>query len=72
MSKPKLGPTGKFPQGKMNEDDEGGIAIGITHTSTGQVVIDFGDQWIGMGVDEARLFSKSILEHADLAEKHLN
>lgn len=30
--KSALGATGKFPDGKLNKDDEGEIAIGITHS----------------------------------------
>lgn len=43
MPKMKFGATGKFPQGKLNEDDEGAIQIGIAFDPTKQIVmINFG------------------------------
>lgn len=50
----KLGATNTFPEGKLTEDDEGGIqfAVGV---KDGQVCLDFGKPiaWIGMNPDEA-------------------
>ena len=57
------GPTGKFPEGKLNDvDDEGELAIGIT-TSKGVVIVN-----IGLPPSEARQFAALILEHAKAAE----
>lgn len=53
----KLGATGRFPDGKLNEHDEGEIAIGIAHDAqTGKIVMNFGQPtaWIGFTKDQAR------------------
>ena len=49
-----FGATGKFPQGHLNEDDEGELKIGIG-VSEGKVVINFGTPvvWIGFDADQA-------------------
>lgn len=63
----KFGATGDFPQGQLNEDDEGGIAIGIAYDPTKNVVlINFGKPvvWLGMGPDEAVQFANMILAKA--------
>lgn len=61
----KLGPTGKFPRGKLNADDEGGIAIGVTSQDK-TVIINFGKEiaWIGMDKPQAIEFAKLIMRHA--------
>ncbi len=44
------GPTGKYPRGKLSEDDSGEIAIAIAaDPKTGTILIDFGKPtaWIG-------------------------
>src|SRR5262249_37071389 len=50
----KPGPTGKFPEGKIHESDEGelGIAIGFYE---GNVIINFGTpvKWFGLPPEEA-------------------
>jgi len=51
-----LGPTGKFPNGKLNDDDEGEITVAIAaDKAKGVVVIDFGKPtaWIGFTPDQA-------------------
>ncbi len=49
-----FGATGKFPQGHLNDEDEGELKIGIG-VSEGKVVINFGTPvvWIGFDVDQA-------------------
>jgi hypothetical protein len=61
----EIGPTKDFPQGKLNEDDEGGIDIAIGSES-GNVRIDFGEPtaWIAFPPDEALAFANLIVEHA--------
>ena len=63
----KLGKTGDFPEGKISEDDEGGLkmAVGIDGTNS-LVVIDFGTPvtWLSMGPDEALELAKKIEEDA--------
>lgn len=36
MDKDLLGATGKFPKGKMNDDDEGELKLGIAKDSEGK------------------------------------
>lgn len=61
-----FGPTGDYPMGKLNPDDQGGIQIGITHDETGTVIINFGTEvkWIGMPPDIASQLAQHILYHA--------
>lgn len=49
-----LGASGKFPQGFLNEDDEGEIKIAIT-TDGEKVIIAFGKEvsWIGFTKEQA-------------------
>lgn len=52
----KLGETGEYPQGKLNEADEGEIQIAIAaDKSKGKVIVNFGKEvaWIGMNSAEA-------------------
>lgn len=66
MTKNKPGPTGDFPQGKLNEDDEGGLQIGVT-TESGKVVIEFGIpvRWVAMAPDQAIELAKIITQRAE-------
>lgn len=67
VNMPPLGPTGAFPDGKLTENDEGELRIGIT-SHKGSVVLNFGKpvQSIGMTPKQARglirLLSKCALE----------
>ena len=57
---PGLGPTGQYPYGKLNPDDEGEIRIAIAHDPHNRtVVIDFGKPvaWIGLPPQHAREFA---------------
>jgi hypothetical protein len=50
----KLGPTGRFPEGKLTPQDEGELKffVGVKH---GKVVIQFGSpvSWVGMPPEKA-------------------
>jgi len=61
-----LGATGQFPEGKLNESDEGETRIAITHDK-GKVVIDFGTAtaWIGFTSTQAREIANALTHHAD-------
>jgi hypothetical protein len=65
MTDDKPGPTGDFPQGKLNQDDEGGIQIAIGSDS-GAVRIDFGKPtaWFALPPDEALALASVIVKHA--------
>ena len=64
-----LGPTGQFPQGQLNDDDEGEIRIGITNTG-GKVIIHFGKPtaWIGFTADQAIDIARALIENAAKAQ----
>lgn len=58
---PKLGATGEFPDGKLNEEDEGQLRLAIT-ARDGNVIIAFGKPvaWLAMPADEAAKFADAI------------
>lgn len=59
---------GEFPQGKLNEDDAGGIAMSIG-VENQRVVLRFPKPvaWIGMTGDEAYEMAQMLLKHARVA-----
>ena len=64
---PKLGPTGDYPEGKLNGDDEGGIAIGVAYDPEKDVVVvNFGKlvKWVAMPPANAIAFARMILSSA--------
>ena len=65
MSDDQLGPTGDFPIGKLNPDDEGGLNCAISQEN-GVVRIDFAKPtaWIGLPPDHALAFASTIVKHA--------
>ena len=60
----RLGPTGKFPKGKISEHDDGGlkVAIGVDKNHN-RIIIDFGTKvsWIGFSAEEAEMLAISLL-----------
>ena len=64
------GPTGDFPDGKLNKQDEGGLNMAIK-TQNGRVVVDFGKQlsWLAMPPEIARGFANLLLRAAEGVEK---
>lgn len=60
-----LGPTGKFPEGHLNADDEGEIAIAIGKKDD-KVILDFGKPiaWIGFTAEQAEQIASSLIEKA--------
>jgi len=67
MTKPKLGPTGNFPDGSLNKDDAGELAIGVTTSQGNVVIIAFGTHvsWVGMPPDKAIAFAELIKMRAE-------
>ncbi len=70
MGNPKINPldlgaTGKYPEGKIADNDEGEIKIGIT-TMKGRVVIDFGKQiyTVGFTPDQAMSIAEVLIKRA--------
>lgn len=62
----KLGATGRFPEGKLVDEDEGEIRISIG-TAKGSVVLDFGKPtaWVGMTPDQAIDLGNTLIKHAE-------
>jgi hypothetical protein len=60
-----LGATGRYPLGKMVNDDEGELRLGVAHTPE-KVVLNFGKPvaWIGFDADQADEIAKLLHEHA--------
>ena len=66
-----FGPTGEFPGGKLNEDDEGAIAIGVcADLEKKVVVVQFGApvSWLAMPANDARVLGISLLKAANCVE----
>lgn len=71
----KAGPTGRFPMGKISEDDHGELVIGVKHDpATGLVIVNFGAlvSWIGLPPEGAIAFAEALIRHAKLEEEKLN
>jgi hypothetical protein len=62
----RLGATGKFPQGKLNEEDEGELKLAVAHKD-GEVMLVFGKpvSWLSLPKEEAKAFAQLILKHAE-------
>lgn len=63
--KDKLGATGKFPDGKINEADEGEIMVAIVGIED-RVVINFGKpvHWVGFTKEQAVQIAASLIKHS--------
>lgn len=62
----KLGATGAFPDGKMNQHDEGELRFAISNAN-GEVRIDFGKpvRWISLSANQAKELAAVIMQHAN-------
>lgn len=68
MVKVILGPTGDFPQGKLKDDDEGGLMVGIAaDPAKNMLFINFATKvaWVGLPPKDARAFAAAIVAAAD-------
>lgn len=63
---PKLGATGKFPDGKLHPGDEGELRFGIAKDSNGNIHIDFGKDvsWLSLPPEMAVNLARLLLRHA--------
>lgn len=66
MKWPKIGPTGTFPHGKLNEQDSGALNIGVAVDDVGNVHVNFGTRisWFAMPPEQAINLAKLILTKA--------
>jgi hypothetical protein len=65
---PQFGATNKFPQGKLNDNDEGEIAFGVAaDKENGKVLINFGKPvaWFGMDREQAIELANTLRQKAD-------
>jgi len=63
----EIGPTGRFPKGKLSPEDKGELAIAIgADEEKGVIVIRFGKpmSWIAMYPDEAVALADDLLNKA--------
>jgi hypothetical protein len=69
-SKPSLGPTGKFPLGKLGPSDQGELSCGIS-VADELVIVRFGTviSWFALKAPEARELAASLLRAAEKAEQ---
>lgn len=65
-----MGKTGRFPKGKIAEDDEGELSLAVG-TKNGVVIIDFGTpvKWFGLPPKKARELAIVLMKHADSLEE---
>lgn len=66
-NKRPYGATGKFPLGKVSDDDEGALKIGVVYDELNGIVrLDFGKPtaWIGMPPEQAVDLAKLLMRHA--------
>lgn len=61
-----LGPTGKFPDGKIHDDDAGEIKLAVAHDRD-FVHIRFGTpiEWLSLPPKEAKELAALLLTHAE-------
>lgn len=66
-----IGATGEHPQGKLNDDDQGGLQMGVG-VDGGVLRIDFGKPvaWVGLDKGTALAFSELIRKHAETIGIH--
>lgn len=66
-SEDELGPTGRFPKGKLSVDDKGELAVGLAiDEKKGTIIMDFGVpiKWIGMSPEEAMVLADALINLA--------
>ena len=65
MKPPQIGPTGRFPHGKLRPDDEGELAAGLV-TRNGMIEIHFGKPifWLALTPALARELAGVLVERA--------
>lgn len=68
----RLGATGQFPAGKIDETDEGQIRLAVAADYQQAIVrIVFGTPltWLGLPASEARQFAAMLVEQAEALER---
>lgn len=62
----QIGATGNFPEGKLNEADEGELSMAVA-IRDGKVIVDFGKPvvWFGMDAKQATGLGRLLIEKAN-------
>lgn len=66
-----FGPTGEFPRGKITENDQGELVMGVAADHEhGVVVVQFGSSvhWLGLPPSSARELAASLIRAAGEVE----
>jgi hypothetical protein len=65
------GPTGQFPDGKLDASDQGEVKLLVSNNDT-QVRLDFGTPvaWFAMPKPDALTFAFTILQHCGVTIQH--
>lgn len=68
--KQKLGATGRFPEGKLVEHDEGEIQFSI-ETFKNKIVLNFNKsvKWVGMNKQQAKELGELLIKRSELIEQ---
>lgn len=64
---PILGPTGRFPDGKISDDDDGEVTVAISRDPRdGLIHVDFGYpiSWLALHPAQAVALAAMLLKHA--------
>jgi hypothetical protein len=66
MTDDRLGATGRFPDGKLDEDDQGELMMSVSHRQ-GLVYIKFGGPvtWLAMRPSDAIELAQTLIRHAE-------
>jgi hypothetical protein len=68
-NKREFGATGQFPQGKVQDSDEGELRMGVAYDKLNGIVrVEFGKPvaWLGLPPPEARQLAELLMLHAGL------
>ena len=66
-NKRTFGATGEFPMGKIADEDEGSLRMGIAYDPIDGIVrVEFGKPvaWLGLPKENAIALARSLLKHA--------
>lgn len=69
----RIGATGDFPNGKLNDDDEGELTMGVG-VSDGRIIVQFGKpiRWMGFNVKGAEDLIASLIQAIALVDEAPN
>ena len=64
--KTRIGATGNYPRGKLDDTDEGELTMAVTRTND-VIYVDFGKsiEWFAMSPEEAIGLAQLLMQHAE-------